>query len=506
MPHSTIRTELMLPNQESILHLARNYVRELSSLADLPDEQAQAMVQAAGEACANVIDHAFAPGESGTFTVIGEIKPTELAISVCDQGMPFAATITPDGSLPRDNSPARISASGGLSMIAKAVDKAQWINHGRSGKELRLVKYRPDTDVREEAEQEQLAQFKSDEPLAPEQEYTIRRLQPDDAVGVARIIYRTYGYTYLHEDCYHPERLARLNETGELVSIVAVDASGEVVGHYALERPGMTKVAERGMAVVSPAHRGRDLMQRMRVCLEEEARRVGLIGSYSQAVTHHTYSQRVNEEFGSHVCGIILAGSPRTLVFKQWKSEELPQRISWVIYYDYVTPPAPAVVYAPAHHREILQRIYAGVGASVEFAEPPAGDNAPDEYGEISVSYDPGMDSGMIRVKKVGADSDVEVRRARRDLCEVAGAEAVYLHLPLSQPGTPELCRAVEEEGFFFSGLGPQFAADGDVLVLQFLNVEPFDTGLVKLASPFAQELLEYMAGERERVAKLGKA
>ena len=70
----------------------------------------------------------------------------------------------------------------------------------------------------------------------------------------------------------------------------------------------ISSIAERGIAVVSPSHRGRGLMEKMRVLLEDEAKRVGLVGVYSQAVTLHTRSQRVNEDFGSKVCGITPFG------------------------------------------------------------------------------------------------------------------------------------------------------------------------------------------------------
>jgi hypothetical protein len=61
------------------------------------------------------------------------------------------------------------------------------------------------------------------------------------------------------------------------------------------------------------------------------------------------------------------------------------------------------------------------------------------------------------------------------------------------------VCRAAEEEGFFFSGLGPAFAGDGDALLLQFL-VEDIDPSLLQVASPFAKDLLGYVGSERERV------
>src|SRR5439155_8591416 len=142
-------------------------------------------------------------------------------------------------------------------------------------------------------------------------------------VGIARVVYRVYGYTYQHEELYYPERTVRLNQEGQLVSVVAVDAGGEVVGHYALERPEAGRVAESGEAVVSPAHRGRKLMERMREQIEQEARQLGLGGIYGNAVTTHVYSQRADETFGCSVCGATLGLLPRSVTFKGIRSEPL---------------------------------------------------------------------------------------------------------------------------------------------------------------------------------------
>ena len=100
---------------------------------------------------------------------------------------------------------------------------------------------------------------------------------------------------------------------------------------------------------------------------------------------------------------------------------------------------------------------------------------------------------------KVGKNSAIEIHRALSDLYEVAGAETVYLDLPLSHEGTPDLCEAVESDGFFFSGLGPNFAEDGDILHLQHLNAE-LDISRVQMASDFGRSLLAYIVEEKERL------
>jgi len=336
----------------------------------------------------------------------------------------------------------------------------------------------------------------------------VRRLEPREAIQVARCVYRAYGYSHPNEDLYYPERIVHLNEIGTLISAVAVDAAGEVVGHYALERHPDGPVAESAQAIVSPPHRGRRLMERMRAFLEDEGRRLGLRGIYGQPVTTHVFSQRVNESFGSRVCAVSLGLAPRSVSFKGIQTEPLPQRESLLLYFKYLVPAPTAVAYAPAHHRAMLERLYAHLDAPVELRADP-GDTpfdvrayADGVNGErIDVSFKPDYGLGTIRVLQIGPDSGVAVRRVRRELAE-SGAEAIFVEIPLAQPGAPALCRAAESAGFYFSGIGPGFAADGDTLRLQYLSV-PLETACLQVASPFARELLTYVEAERERVRRL---
>ena len=487
--------ELTLPNRAEALPIARTYLAQLAAMADLPDAESTAVVDAAAEACANVVDHAYEPGEDGTFTIVGDVDAAGLTVAVRDQGLPIDADVV--GS--PDASPARVSASGGLAMIRRSVDHAEWVRRGREGKEFRLVQRRPTESVHGKLDaSDEPVDDKEQVPLAAEQDYVVRRFEPPDALGVSRCIYRVYGRTYMHEACYYPERIVALNETGELASIVTVDASGEVVGHYALERPGLTKVAERGMAVVSPAHRGRDLMGRMRTAIEDEARSLGLTGVYSVAVTKHTFSQRVNEEFGSDVCGIILGGGPSDMVFKGLEEEgEKPQRVTWVQYFTYVHPPEKALVHAPTHHRAMLERIYAGLEIAVEWHDeqesPTLG------HGHVEVTYNRSLDTGIIKVLQVGDNTEAEIRRATRDLVDLTGADVVHLWLPLADPASPALVDDAEAQGFFFLGVGPSFLPDGDALCLQRLGFD-LDFDYVEIANPFGRELLDYIRADRDRV------
>jgi hypothetical protein len=144
----------------------------------------------------------------------------------------------------------------------------------------------------------------------------------------------------------------------------------------------------------------------------------------------------------------------------------------------------------------MCREIYAQFGVRLEAHDPL---DATDT-GELAVEHHPELQRAIVMVRRVGKDTIDTVRRAHRDLRE-GQVEVIYLELPLSQPGTPEVCRAVEDDGFFFSGVAPLYFPEGDVLRLQFLNV-PIDTGALQIESPFARGLLGYIEQERQRTAR----
>ncbi len=334
------------------------------------------------------------------------------------------------------------------------------------------------------------------DPPAPSA-YTVRRLTSADAPGVTRLIELVYGPSYYPPDLYEPTQIARLNVDGKLVSVLALDAADEVVGHYALERRHLGAVAEASDAVVHPEHRHHHLMEEMRLLLRQEGERIGLTGLVGYPVTNHVFSQKAEEHIGAHPCGVALGLWPNSF---HNMPEALPQRMSFVIYFRYLRPPGP-VAHVETRHGEVCERIARQYGVPVQ----PCAAAPPEGTGEVTLEHEPEVQTGTIRVHRVGADTAAAVRAARVKLCDGFGARALTLELPLAQPGTAEVCRAAEEDGFFFSGLGPAFAPDGDALLLQYVT-EDLDLSLVQVESPFAKELFDYVGREWQRARQAARA
>ncbi len=325
-------------------------------------------------------------------------------------------------------------------------------------------------------------------------DYQTRRLMPADALQIPELANIVNGPGYIHAEVYHPRQLLKLNECGKLVSVVAVHREHGVVGHSALERPDLGPIAETGEAMVLPDHRHHHLLDRMKVALEVEARKLGLAGVFGNAVTHHVFSQRTEERYKGRPTSFLLGASPATA---HRIEGSFPQRVSLLSYFTFLCEPGPTVAHLPERHRPIVGRIYDLLGRPVQFGEPQKLTTT----GELSSSYDPATQQGHVRVSKPGRNSAEEIDAARRELMTKFGAEVIYLELPLRHPGCAEVCAQAEELGFFFSGISPQPPGHGDWLRLQYLK-DALDLSLLQIESAFAREMLAYIGRERDRVAR----
>jgi hypothetical protein len=315
-------------------------------------------------------------------------------------------------------------------------------------------------------------------------------LTPADADGVVACVRAVYGDTYIiHTELYHIEQILKLNESGRLISIVALSAPGHVVGHYALERHDFgSPVAESGEAMVLPEHQHHHLLERMRTLLEEEGRRLGLRGIFGRTVTNHVYSQKAVERFGEQPCGVGLGRTPKS--FRNM-SQALPQRMSIVFYFKYLDGPAPASLFLPERHQPIARRIFTQFDVPLEFgrSQPLQG------QGDLDVAYEEELLRATFRVRRTGEDLPTQIASAKRQVC-ASGAEVIFLELPLADPAAPALCESAEDQGFFFCGIAPQLLPQGDALRMQWLGVN-LDLSLLQIENPFARELLAYAAAER---------
>ncbi|MDD2557671.1 MAG: GNAT family N-acetyltransferase [Desulfuromonadaceae bacterium] len=495
---------LKLPARLEALPLAQGFGRNLALLADFDANRCNAVMLACEEAFSSIVERAD-QSSAEPIQVQGEVTPLELTLCFSDKEMP---PMSDDEQLPRLDTDqlddADLSGLGRV-LIRGVADGALWESLGRDGNRLHLTFNRQHQTMTAPPELG-TAQISPSSAAKP-QEYRIRCAGSNsDWPQITRIAFHAYGYTHPSNDLYSPERLRELNHAGRLISVVATAENEQVVGHYALEVGGLGQVAaskplvaETGMAVVHPDHRGQGLMERMRHFLESAASKHGLLGIFSQPVTSHPFSQQVNEKFSGHPCALSLAFLAPSLKFRAMTQEQSGQRESCLFYFKTLTTPAPRLLHLPTRYRDILLETYQRCEIPVTEADTPS---AMTEISHVSAHYLSALDLGMIRVETVGQDILAALRTSRNELCRKAGARVVYLTVRLTRPGAEEACSAAERIGFFYGGLAPCFDEGEDVIRLQYLDIT-LDSTRLTVTSPFAKRLLAYIESDRLRIENL---
>ncbi|MEW4490673.1 ATP-binding protein [Thalassoglobus sp. JC818] len=473
------------------LHLPSVAAFANTSLQQLPlDEKAIVVFNEIVETAAeNAIDQAYPAGTSGLVTLSILELHGKLEIVVRDFGMPRdVEALEEELQSAGQNARSRIAA-----LAADVADEVHWIAYGRDGKALRIVKWLHDDHVTETSSPEKIEKFTDEPPAAPEQSYTFRRMWDDEAEQVSQLMYRTYGNTYFNEDVYYPARIAAENARGLVISFVAVDESGQIAGHYALERNQKGPVAEGGQAVVDPAHRGRGLLDQMKSVALDEAAKLNLVGWYADAVTVHTFTQKSNAAHGGQLTCVDLAISPKKEHFDS--ASDQPQRVTCLLFFHWLTAPAAREIFVPTRHQSIVSSIYKCLNCPLEFGQPVE----PEGLGSLAIKVDSGAARANISVEAIGLDTAELIQRARRELVERDHVEVVYVELPLGNASTPQLVEELEQDGFGFLGIAPNFAEDGDLLRMAYL-VEAVDRAAIHILEDVAGELVDYVLNEQKRV------
>ena len=463
------------------LPVVARLTRELGARMGLSKRAVDELEHAVDEAATNIVQHAFEPGERGEYTVIFSRRAGEVVVALEDQGIPF------------DLEKFRKGEGTGLGRKFLEVYADSWnVSYlGVRGKRLEIIKRLPQTDARDYYSPEELGDLREAGPAPEDEPLTLRLMKPEDAVALARCVYRTYGYSYTSEYIYYPERIREMLISGEVVSCVAVNPAGEIVGHIALIRHDpRAKVAESGQALVDPRYRGRSLFKKCKLLLVEEARKMGLYGLFSESVTIHPYTQKGNIALGAKETGILLGYIPRQIEFRKIEKGRQVQRQSVVLYYLPITPAPHRRLWVPPHHAGMIKRLWKECGLHREAVEPAS---APAKGPtRLNMRVRPEWSHAFIAVEEAGADM-VEQVEAQVQQLRSEGIRCIYVDLPLAHHTAVARCAQLEELGLFFAGLLPEMHPSGDVLRLQMISGPRLNLDEITLVSPLGRDLMQYI-------------
>lgn len=408
----------------------------------------------------------------------------QVMVRIDDRGLPFNAAA--EDALDMD-------------VIEQAL-QAGWIDtmshesRGRDGNRTVLVRHLdPGPDLRDRSD----GSGPADDPIAPAAapigeavEVTSRFAVPADAEAICRLTWRTYGYTYQHDEYYQPERLAALIEGGLQASFVAVTPEGEIVGHSAalLAHDGDV-VAEGGRAMVDPRFRGHHLMAAARELRLQWMNDHGVLAMEGVAVTAHTRSQT------DHPIMSLQLGFLPAISFRGIEGTEVAHReavVGGLIPFapipaqDVVLPTRDAAMIAQIYELHDLDR------SAIETTRTPA----PGSTSQVALEVRADLGHAVLTCTRIGADLRDEVHTRVASIVR-GGIDVVYADLPLDQLELSWAVDALYEEGFVFSGVLPLAQRGIDMVRYQRLGDIDVVREEIHLKHPFGQTLLDYVLGQR---------
>ena len=467
-----LELRLALPGLPELEPLARDFAGHALRLADFEGEQLERL-RAAFLSSLSLIEETLAREGDPLVDVevVARIDAVALEFQVLEHGIPLGEGVTGASS---------DSAAG--SDIAERVrpvpafDRLWWVQRGAAGSELHLRVHRPHAtiDVLEAVQhrlEDEHAEHTDLDHSDETGEYRIRDYRPEDGLEVARRIYEAYGRSYANPDLYVPERIEQLNRDGRLHSIVCESPAGDIVGHYALERPDLGPTGEAGQAVIDHRHRGHGLMKPMRAAVERAGEALGLLGIWSQPTAMHPLSQRMNRKFGSVPTAIQLGLLPGSMSLRGGVAGESEDHVeggrgSTFLYWHPFAAEPPLTAHAPEALQPLLSDLYAARGREVRFGgEGPR--PTPGEGEAIHCRFSGALGAAWVVADRVEPGAEHTIRAAVDAMAASAGAGTVYVDLPLDDPGTPAVAEALLAAGFRAAGVAPRCIPRGDERVAE---------------------------------------
>ena len=131
-----LTVESDLQNLERIAEFVLSAAAELG----LDDQQSFEVQMAVDEACTNIIQHAYGPGQPGAIYICCEIEGDDLMVTLRDRGRAFDPSQVPEPDLTSALEERQVGGLG-LHFIRKLMDRISF-HSGSEGNELRMAKRR----------------------------------------------------------------------------------------------------------------------------------------------------------------------------------------------------------------------------------------------------------------------------------------------------------------------------------------------------------------------------
>src|SRR3989337_1991230 len=206
------------------LDAVTDLIADIAKVTGLDEESARKLDAIINEVLQKIFEYGYEGDTTQSVNVIVSRRTHSLVVTIKDKGLPFDYLRIEQGEDPRFSS-----------FLSKGyADQVHFINLGPAGNHVELFKDLPSTDIRYQSDPPEHREALDAVEAHPEEALIMRIMQPDEAVELARLVYRCYGYTYPSEFVYYPQQVEAKQRAALMNSFAVYHSRGDMVGHIAL--------------------------------------------------------------------------------------------------------------------------------------------------------------------------------------------------------------------------------------------------------------------------------
>ena len=333
------------------------------------------------------------------------------------------------------------------------------------------------------------------------EEIEVRLLKEGEETKLSQLFYQVYGYQYINEYVYYPEKLKSMREEGKLVSVIA-DFRGKLISHVGLVRLNDTpSVYEAALGVSDPLIKSKGIFRKVFQTLMERVKTVPMLYCVFDCVTNHDFTQKLVSSYGA--CDLSLfvgcqTNRTQARLEKLGIGKDPKEMDRYTLLYSVlscVRQPFGSEVVLPDNLGEMLGFLLEPLHLSWV---PAPRFSLLAEEGAYMVKDQPEQSSVYFDLWSPG-------RRALQDVLNHwsvllrNGYQYAAVDIPLNCSGMAMAHDLLASHGFFISGLLPYHF--GDTLACRFQAIGPTKVAFneIQAFSPTTKRLLEIIQKDYER-------
>ena len=483
---------LKIPGNIQCMEMVKDVIINTCKTLPLTQDDVQALLSSTEELIHNAIIHAYKE-EQGYIEMALHPFKTGLRIDIQDWGIPMSHK-------KHKSVPINKEASAGFNRIYNLVDTFEYHNLGKEGKKFVIIKYashplhtqknlstRPSLPFKKETK----------EIMDPNTPIIIREFKEGDEEGVATLIYKNYGHSYIKDLFYYPQKIAELH--GKKFHSVVAQSDGKIIGHFAFILVPESTIAEIGIVVVDPLFKGRGIMNRMLKIILKKAEKIGLDAVFGEAIMYHTFSQKSNLTHHFSESALMLGKTPLDITIESNELTKAYKRGAVLVGYRFFHRYFKSL-YLPKIYRDHIEQTY--VNAGISFAKKKKISHKIPKHIFLSYQFDPPSNIATIRVDRYGKDFKHKflllVSQLRAKHCDM-----IYADISLENiPQINKVVRIMNKRGFFYSGVMFLYHEREDYLRLQLKHSDRVGSKNYVCYSDFCHTLSEFIIKDEKRSKK----